>query len=194
MSPFKVKILFCAFLTLNCSSDKTKESDYLVYEDTATGWTTKYPSSWTIMTEAEIDKLASGSIKMYEQISGEDGEVSGRRLLCIKKDDRNYFISGVQPIDDQTEEENDSTDREMFILLKKYGFNFDHDIQTVQIDGVPFKKIDISFYSNNREELLYHQTLYDRLKNNDEHFTFSMKYNNDADKETMGYIVNSTKF
>ena len=194
MNHSKVKILLYVVLALSYSCHKTKESDYLVYKDTATGWTTKYPSSWTIMTEDEINKLASGSLEMYGQISGKGREISGRRLLCVKKDDLNYFISGVQPIEDRTEEENDSTYREMFILLKKYGLNFDHDIQTVKIDGLPFKKIDVSIYSSNREKLLYHQTLYDRLKDSGEHFTFSMKCNNDADKETMEYIVNSAQF
>ena len=194
MNHFNVKILLYVVLALNCSCHKTKDSDYLVYKDTATGWTTKYPSSWTIMTEDEVNKLATGSLAMYEQISGKGGEVGGRRLLCIKRDDRNYFISGVQPIEDRTEEEKDNTYREMFILLKKYGLNFDHDIQTVKIDGEPFKKIDVSIYSNNREKLLYYQTLYDRLKNDGEHFTFSMKYDNDVDKEIMEYIVNSGKF
>jgi hypothetical protein len=41
---------------------------------------------------------------------------------------------------------------------------------------------------------MYHQTLYDRLKNNGEHFIFSMKYDNDADKQTMEYMVNSANF
>jgi hypothetical protein len=150
MNHFKVKILLYVVLALNCSCRKTKESDYLVYQDTATGWKTKYPSSWTIMKEDEINKLASGSLEMYDQVSGKDGEISGRRLLCIKKNDGNYFISGVQPMEGRTEEESDSAYREMFILLKKYGLNFDHNIQTVQIDGVLFKKIDLSFYSSNR--------------------------------------------
>src|SRR5688572_29007084 len=98
-----VTLLILPFL-LSLSPKQEKEK-YAPYQDTETGWSTQYPTSWKVISDKKMDKKSEKGAAKVEKNSGVVLQPVIKELLCLKKKSGNSFISISEPIDLTSEED-----------------------------------------------------------------------------------------
>ena len=194
----RLKLIILIILPFyGCNSQKTDRAEYKIYEDTVTGWTTRYPTSFKLMTTEEINKLEGrGQTAMEETLDGEL-ILTHKNLLWLTKDQFNSFTSNSQPYDTTVDGPYNESQGLLYQALEEtytnQGIQFDVKYGTVKIDNLDFSTMETILYTPDRKKVLMTQIMYDRLINGDISLTLNINYNNEKDKAVLLDIINSSK-
>jgi hypothetical protein len=188
------------FLVLVCAcnnSQKSENADYKIFEDKETGWTTKFPGSFKVMTDDEIAKLEGRGETVMEETLNQDIILSHRNLLWISKDPFNSFTSNTQPYDSVTEGSYKENQEILFEAMTEtytnQGMQIDVKYGTTKIDNLEFATMETTIYTPDRKKTIMTQVMYDRLLDGTLSLTLNINYNNDKDKAVLLGIIDASK-
>lgn len=134
-----------------CRAATPANTAYLQYEDKETGWSTRFPSSWEVVPEAEAAGTEGRGVKKLEATTNRKIEMTHTRLLWIRNGEKNSFTSNKMIFDFPTADGyNSNMLKIQDVLLKTYeqqGIKVDHQRSTMTIDGLEFKTFETTIHS-----------------------------------------------
>jgi hypothetical protein len=186
-------------LLISCLSGYSQsDGGYTHYKDEATGWSTRYPNSFILMTAEEVEKLEGRGKQALENTVDVGVEMSHKNLLWLKKDVFNMMTSNSQPYDLAVDGPYEDSQKLIYEMLeeayKAQGLDVDVKYSTTKIDGLDFFTMQTIIYAPGTKNILMTQMMYDRLFDGKIGLTLNINFNNESDKGALLEIINSSKF
>ena len=202
-----MKIAFYAitlFIFISCSTGNrpegthNAEGDHMVFSDTTTGWTTRYPKRWKALTQKEMRAMEGKGEDVLEEAAGGELVLTHRNLLWLKKDDFNSMTSNYQPYDAVTDGSYEEMENMITGVLEKayqqQGIQFESKTGTSMIDGLAFSMWEATILTPDRSDTIMTQVMYQRLLDKRTAILININYGSMADRDTLMSIVNASKF
>lgn len=200
---FKYFFSFLVLLTACTAKDSREgtyadDGDYMIFSDSTSGWTTRYPKSWTVLSAQEIASMEGRGEEAIEDAAGEEIVYSHRNLLWLKKDNFNSMTSNYQPFDPEADGPYEETEKMTTDVLEttyqQQGVDFESTTGTKMIDGLAFTTWEVTIFGPGRTDTIMSQVMYQRLINNRTALLININYGNRADRDTLLAIVEASKF
>lgn len=168
------------------------------FEDKKTGWKTQYSSTWTIVSQEEIDATEGKGKEAIEKTVETEIEPTGHRnLIWLKKDRFNSFMSSTQAFDEAVDgpyEETQAMINQVILdTYKNNNLQFDVKNGEERIDGLAFTTMTVTLYSPDRKQVLLTQVVYDRFVDKRFSLTFTLNYNNPMNRAELLEILKASK-
>lgn len=184
-------------LTTLCSCDREPaEPTIFVCEDV--GWTFEYPSTWDVMSDAEIAELEGLAREPLEEAAGGEIEENHSSVLYLRKDQFNTFTSTLQAHDKAIDGPYEIVQKELFdVIIDAYevaGIESEHSLAEAVIDGLNFQTLEIKLFKPGTKDVLMTQVIYDRLFSNGNTLMMSTNFNNQKDRQVLQALIDSSQF
>lgn len=202
-----MKFKFCILvitLFAACTAKDNREGthiangEYVTFSDSTSGWTTRYPKNWPLLTPAEIAALEGRGEEALAEAAGGELIFNHRNLLWLKKDHFNSITSNYQLFDQTIDGPYEDTEKIITDVLEatyeQQGLLFDSRNGTTVIDGLTFTTWEANLFTPDHADTLMTQVMYMRLINNRVALLLNINYNNPVDRNALLTIIHSSKF
>lgn len=190
---------FCLALILllgGCHASKQVSDRYLNYEDKATGWSTRYPSSWEMVADNEAASTEGRGQKKLETTVNGEIDMDQTRLLWIRNGPKNSFISNKMVFAFPNAAAYNANYKKIYDILVKTqereGIKLDYSDSTMKIDGLEFKTFEMTIYSK-AGSVAGHQLMCTRYINGRIGLLLNINYTNEKDKQILMNVLTSGK-
>lgn len=197
-------IFIIFFLLASCSvKDKregtyTDNGDYILYSDSTTGWTTRYPKTWNKLTAHEIAAMEGRGQNILEEAAGEEIPLTHRNLLWLQKDKLNNLTSNYELFDPNTDGSYEENEKLIFAVMEQAyqnnGMQFDTKLGRATLDGLEFTTWKAFIYNPDRTDTIMTQHMWSRLIGERTAIMLNINYNNSTDRDALMSIIKSSKF
>ncbi|KHD11253.1 hypothetical protein PN36_00130 [Candidatus Thiomargarita nelsonii] len=167
-----------------------------IYKNNRFGWEFPIPKGWKLLSKEEIESIeGKGKKAIEETYDAEIPAMSHVPLLHLRKNLFNTFTSTAQAY----QEDGDyRVEREaVFDILKNTylsrGITIDYYRSRETIGGLEFEVLHITMYTPDKQTVIVHQIMYDRLIGDSSLF-ISVMYNNDQDKKIILEALSKSRF
>jgi len=176
-----------------------KLDDALAYTVAEVGWSTHLPAGWDVMTPQTAQKLQTQGQKVVEKTAEAQVDVSElKQLINLRKDPHNILLSTMEPYDVATAgpwlDQNKAVIELMASSYAQAGVKLGQMKLGVEtLDGLDFQTWQAEVLDPSGQSVLFVQKMYSRLIHGYD-FAITVTTNNEADRETLTKLVQSSKF
>jgi hypothetical protein len=180
-----------------CSASKPGSTTYQDYEDKETGWSTRFPSSWEIVPDAEAALTEGHGGRKLEATVNRKVDMTHKRLLWIRNGKMNSFTSNKMNFDFSTADAYDANMLKINDIMvktqKHQGIKLDYRHGTMIIDGLEFKTFEITVYSKETGRVAGYQLVCTRYISERIGLMLNINYTNDKNKQILMDMLTSSK-
>ncbi len=204
-----VVALSCLSLAVSCNSNQTlkeKQSELYTgkidstykYTCSEIGWQTMLPKDWNMLTKEQLNDMNAKGKDLLEKSTGQQVDMSAvKELVNMRKDKFNSFLSTIEHYDStlfrSVSEYNSYIDKMITNAYTSKNIKFDDKEDSEQIDGVMFQTLELHLYAPGSDNIILTQKMFSAILHG-YGFSMTINYNNDADKQTLMNVVNSSTF
>ncbi len=203
VAPFVIALLFACN---NHQTLKEKQSNLYVGKIDSTykytcpeiGWQTMLPKDWNLLTKEQTNDMNAKGKDLLEKSTGKSIDMSNlEELVNMRKNNFNTFLSTIEKYDSSLFPSVSAYNKYVDDLIENAYTNkkikFDDKEDSATIDGIVFHTLELHLYAPDTKDLILTQKMYSAILNG---YSFSMtaNYNNEADKQTLMNVINSSTF
>ncbi len=195
-------VILISIVNISCQTDPNEAVDEgkvtgYTYTSDDIGWSIQIPEGWEVTgKDAQQARVERGQ-EAFEDATNLEIDVSNlRHLIGFQKDQFNIFQSTSERFELEYEGEWESNFKDVTelicVMYEDNGIAYDTLSGTEIIDGLEFKKFNVTIYSPKGDIILY-QEVYGRHINGFD-FSVNINYNNENDKIELVSALKNSKF
>lgn len=168
-----------------------------IYHNEKLGWDFPVPRGWKVLSRREIERLEGKGRKTVDEAAGGNVRDNHVALLHLRKSPTATFTSTAQVFDPMKDGNYRDRQEALFSIIantyRSQGIPTDVRRSTERIDNLDFEVLKLTLYSVNRQKVVLHQLVYDRLMNG-RSLLISITYSNHKDGDELLQAVRSSRF